>query len=592
MMHYLCKSKVTAWKRYMLLLLSINCLIQWNFPESFETFTANEDSDRFSCVIDRSICCNDNNRENIRLKWESVAGNGRVSDGDFRLEVLIMAFKPYFQRGHRANCINIEDIQLNTNWEDVICPICLDFPHNCVLLQCSSYHKGCRPFVCDTDHLHSNCLDRFKNASGMPSLSTSDSTPLTNTQPTVVDNNCKLACPLCRGEVTGWVVVDRARLDLDEKKRCCAEEQCTFTGTYFELHEHAQVEHPHARPSKIDPARQLDWENFQQSSEIIDVLSTIHSEVPRGVVLGDYVIEYGDDDTGDEFEDFPRVKGNWWTSCILYKVFDNFRNSRNRRRARVVDTRRGSRRSSYDTSNSDEGSVASVDFAEYRLDETDDEFASSSVPARGTGIQMHKQQISGNSGCAFTDLHAHLTLSWVVLFLCAPEDFEQGYDRFEVLLTLHPSHNLCLLFLYLTDFEDTTPASLTVRYGLAHGSSFDNEFPCIVGSSGLSASEAKDRKQNASDSADNFGFIRSSSCCIYLLDGHEFLYLPFPGMFETPLKRAHYRSSTSNLNSALFTSALGYSWYWNYLGFWLGSMFELRKLKDQTFLTTVCPLVK
>jgi hypothetical protein len=155
-------------------------------------------------------------------------------------------------------------------------------------------------------------------------------------------------------------------------------------GTYFELHEHAQIEHPHARPSKIDPARQLDWENFQQSSEIIDVLSTIHSEVPRGIVLGDYVIEYGDDDTGDEFEDFPGDEGNWWTSCILYQVFDNFRNSRNRRRARIADTRRGSRHSSYDTSNSDEGSVTSVDFAEYRLDETDDEFPSSSVSSRGS----------------------------------------------------------------------------------------------------------------------------------------------------------------------------------------------------------------
>ena len=155
-------------------------------------------------------------------------------------------------------------------------------------------------------------------------------------------------------------------------------------GTYFELHEHAQIEHPHARPSKIDPARQLDWENFQQSSEIIDVLSTIHSEVPHGVVLGDYVIEYGDDDTGDEFEDFPGDEGNWWTSCILYQVFDNFRNSRNRRRARIADTRRGSRPSSYDTSNSDEGSVTSVDFAEYRLDETDDDFPSSSVSSRGS----------------------------------------------------------------------------------------------------------------------------------------------------------------------------------------------------------------
>lgn len=295
-----------------------------------------------------------------------------------------MAFEPCYQRGPQAGSFNMEDVQLNTNWEDVVCPICLDFPHNSVLLQCSSYGKGCRPFVCDTDHLHSNCLDRFKIASGMSSPSTTDATLTTNTQHMLVEENCKLACPLCRGEVTGWVVVDKARVHLDEKKRCCAEEQCIFAGTYLELRKHAQVEHPHARPSKIDPARQLDWENFQQSSEIIDVLSTIHSEVPRGVVLGDYVIEYGDDETGDEFEDFPGDEGNWWTSCILYQVFDNFRSSRNRRRSRVADTRRGSRRSSYDNSNSDEGSVTSVEFAEYRLDETDDEFASTSGPSRGS----------------------------------------------------------------------------------------------------------------------------------------------------------------------------------------------------------------
>ncbi|KAF2302792.1 hypothetical protein GH714_008455 [Hevea brasiliensis] len=295
-----------------------------------------------------------------------------------------MAFEPHYQRGPQVGVFNMEDIQLNTNWEDVICPICLDFPHNSVLLQCTSYEKGCRPFVCDTDHSHSNCLDRFKSAGGMPSPSTSDESLTTNTQHMIVEGNCKLACPLCRGEVTGWVVVDKARAHLDEKKRCCEEEQCTFAGTYSELCKHAQLEHPHARPSKIDPARQLDWENFQQSSEIIDVLSMIHSEVPRGVVLGDYVIEYGDDETGDEFEDFPGDEGNWWTSCILYQVFDNFRSSRNRRRSRVADTRRGSRRSSYDNSNSDEGSVTSVEFAEYRLDEIDDEFPSTRGPSRGS----------------------------------------------------------------------------------------------------------------------------------------------------------------------------------------------------------------
>lgn len=286
-------------------------------------------------------------------------------------------------RGCQSDISNMNiDTPLVTNWEDVICPICLDFPHNSVLLQCSSYEKGCRAFVCDTNHLHSNCLDRFKSAYGVSTPSTSDEGDVVNTEPGVSEDNCKPSCPLCRGEVTGWVVVDKARVHLDEKKRCCDEERCTYTGTFSELQKHAQKEHPHARPSKIDPARQLDWENFQQSSEIIDVLSTIHSEVPRGVVLGDYVIEYGDDDTGDEFEDFHGSEGNWWTSCILYQVFDNFRNSRNRRRSRVSDTRRGSRRSSYDTSNSDEGSVTSVEYADYRVDEIDDDYMGSSGPSR------------------------------------------------------------------------------------------------------------------------------------------------------------------------------------------------------------------
>ncbi|KAJ4880594.1 hypothetical protein Rs2_37649 [Raphanus sativus] len=260
------------------------------------------------------------------------------------------------------------------NWDDLVCPICLDSPHNGVLLQCSSHDNGCRAFVCNTDHLHSNCLDRFITACGTtnPPPPPSDEPPWSK----FLEESCKPLCPLCRGEVTGWVVVEEARALLDEKQRCCEEERCRFTGTYSELREHARSEHPDSRPSKIDPARKLDWENFQQSSEIIDVLSTIHSEVPRGVVLGDYVIEYGDDDgTGDEFEDVASNEGSWWTSCIFYKMFDNIRNARNRRRARMSESsRRGSRRSSYDNSNSDDSSVASMEFPEYRVDEIDDEF--------------------------------------------------------------------------------------------------------------------------------------------------------------------------------------------------------------------------
>ncbi|KAG9139954.1 hypothetical protein Leryth_010482 [Lithospermum erythrorhizon] len=233
----------------------------------------------------------------------------------------------------------MEDIQLYTNWDDIVCPICLDFPHNCVLLQCSSHDKGCRPFVCDTDHLHSNCLDRFKQAHGVLSGSqlvpSNDVNTVESMNHTGSEANDKPLCPLCRGGVTGWIILENVRVYLDEKKR------------------------------------QLDWENFQQSSEIIDVLSTIHAEVPRGVVLGDYVIEYGDDNSDDDFGNFPRDEGNWWTSCI-------FRTSRNRRRSRVSDARRGNRQLSYDASISDEGSVTSLEFADYRADETDDELINAS----------------------------------------------------------------------------------------------------------------------------------------------------------------------------------------------------------------------
>ncbi|ONK64670.1 uncharacterized protein A4U43_C07F28600 [Asparagus officinalis] len=292
-----------------------------------------------------------------------------------------------------------EALQLNTNWDDVTCPICLDFPHNGVLLQCSSYHKGCRPFMCDTGHTHSNCLNRFKSAYKMstapkdPSHSDWSFGEAFEVIPSNSDNHP--TCPLCRGDVTGWIVIIEARSYLDMKKRCCEEQGCSYIGNFKELKEHAQLKHPHSHPSEIDPARKLDWENFQQSSEIVDVLSTIHAEVPHGVVLGDYVIEYGSEGTGaDEYEDFARRQGRWWNSCILYKVFGSLRGSRNRQRSRGRSTRRGRHQSSSGGSSVDGDSPTSVDILEYRFDETDDDFAGtsgdrggSSATARGTVSQ-------------------------------------------------------------------------------------------------------------------------------------------------------------------------------------------------------------
>uniref|UniRef100_A0A7N0UPJ9 Uncharacterized protein n=2 Tax=Kalanchoe fedtschenkoi TaxID=63787 RepID=A0A7N0UPJ9_KALFE len=66
-----------------------------------------------------------------------------------------------------------------TEWDDIVCPICMEHPHNAIILRCSSYKKGCRSYICDTSYLHSNCLDRFVEQSGGPksrhsSLSSSD----------------------------------------------------------------------------------------------------------------------------------------------------------------------------------------------------------------------------------------------------------------------------------------------------------------------------------------------------------------------------------------------------------------------------------
>ena len=129
------------------------------------------------------------------------------------------------------------DIQLDKSWmEDVTCPICLDYPHNAVLLRCTSYEKGCRPFVCDTDQTRSNCLERFKSAYELPSnakVSSFAMPPLDSIIHIVPSNaNNRPSCPLCRGDVIGWIVIGEARQHLNQKKRCC-EDDC---GSYRNFH--------------------------------------------------------------------------------------------------------------------------------------------------------------------------------------------------------------------------------------------------------------------------------------------------------------------------------------------------------------------
>lgn len=77
----------------------------------------------------------------------------------------------------RRFCTDSDIHALHKELDEVSCPICMDHPHNAVLLLCSSHEKGCRSFICDTSYRHSNCLDRFKklkaNTRNSPTLPSS-----------------------------------------------------------------------------------------------------------------------------------------------------------------------------------------------------------------------------------------------------------------------------------------------------------------------------------------------------------------------------------------------------------------------------------
>ncbi|XP_028790057.1 uncharacterized protein LOC114746038 [Neltuma alba] len=170
-------------------------------------------------------------------------------------------------------------------WEEARCPICMEHPHNAVLLKCSSHKIGCRPYMCNTSHRHSNCLDQFcKSYDPHLSSSTLEEISLTSTASRgsceVQAERCgnqpqpNLVCPLCRGEIYGYMVLEPARRYLNSKLRSCSSETCDFQGTYSELRKHARSEHPSVRPSEVDPIRQRDWTRMEQEWDLEDFLSS------------------------------------------------------------------------------------------------------------------------------------------------------------------------------------------------------------------------------------------------------------------------------------------------------------------------------
>ncbi|XP_010425251.1 PREDICTED: uncharacterized protein LOC104710371 [Camelina sativa] len=246
-------------------------------------------------------------------------------------------------------------------WEEARCPVCMEHPHNGILLICSSYENGCRPYMCDTSHRHSNCFDQFRKASKEkpPSLSLlhdqeESNVPTTTTTTETVEDVAldstaglnlggeeaaasevtvvtlgegesreegivateddqeknkppKLTCPLCRGHIKEWVVVEAARCFMNSKHRSCSCETCDFSGTYSDLRKHARVQHPGVRPSEADPERQRSWRRLERQRDLGDLISTLQSSFG------------GEERSSDELSLFD--DGGLLTVFLLIRVF-------------------------------------------------------------------------------------------------------------------------------------------------------------------------------------------------------------------------------------------------------------------------------
>ncbi|XP_074575450.1 uncharacterized protein LOC141831927 [Curcuma longa] len=179
---------------------------------------------------------------------------------------------PFPSTSSRSAPDSVKVAEDDKKWGDVRCPVCMEHPHNAVLLQCSSRDKGCHTFICDTSYRHSNCLDQYRKSFSNKSPEEDD-----NLQPPT-----DMSCPLCRGRVTGWTVIEAARKYMNAKSRSCSLESCPFTGVYGELREHARKEHPSARPSEADPIRQEVWRSMERQRDLGDMFSVFHSPVITG----------------------------------------------------------------------------------------------------------------------------------------------------------------------------------------------------------------------------------------------------------------------------------------------------------------------
>ncbi|KAI3802975.1 hypothetical protein L1987_31122 [Smallanthus sonchifolius] len=166
--------------------------------------------------------------------------------------------------------------QVEDQWEKVRCLICMEPPHQAILLLCSSHKKGCRPYICDTGSNHSNCFSQFK-----------------------ISKTRKVDCPLCRGKVRDYTVDEPARRFMNLKAQSCASEGCEFSGKYVDLKKHVNLVHPSAGPSEDDDPDPIIGQKLRVLEDYVSQLESarlaMNDELRRLMIsIGSvYGMEYG-----------------------------------------------------------------------------------------------------------------------------------------------------------------------------------------------------------------------------------------------------------------------------------------------------------
>lgn len=213
------------------------------------------------------------------------------------------------------------DLQLTSekkDWKHATCPICLERPHDAVLLLCSSHTKGCRPYMCGTNYHQSNCLEQFKNAylKEKPAHEVATAAAAAIKKP----KDMELACPICRAEVKGWTVVEPARQFLNRKRRTCMHEDCSFIGSYKKLCKHVKANHPSSKPREVDPVRLAEWKELESEKDRQDAISIVTGLNPGSIIVGDYFV-----DPNSGSSDYSMDTSDWSDSSDSYGDIESLR---------------------------------------------------------------------------------------------------------------------------------------------------------------------------------------------------------------------------------------------------------------------------